>query len=129
MRGATPRYADLRKPQSNIIDVVTMLRIVFHSYSGACPEIGKGGGRNLKPSVFRPKSSEEQKKVNTSAYVQFSGPKSSEEQKKVITSSQCPLCVHHHYTTKILCICLRGGAAVAVLPPEHVPDVVVDKYR
>ena len=32
-----------------------------------------GGGRNLKPFVFRPKSSEEQKnKVNTSADVQFS---------------------------------------------------------
>ena len=38
------------------------------------------GGRNLKPSVF----------------------------KKVITPSDCPSYVHHLYTTKVLCICLRG---------------------
>ena len=43
---------------------------------------GGGGGRNLKPSVFRPKSSEEQKKVNTFADVQFSDSKSNKEQKK-----------------------------------------------
>ena len=39
---------------------------------GRAQEFERGGGRNLKPSVFRPKSSEEQKKkVNTSADVQF----------------------------------------------------------
>ena len=50
-----------------------------------------GGGRNLKPSVFRSKSSE--------------------EQKKVITSSDCPLYVYHLCTSKVLCICLRGEGA------------------
>ena len=93
--------------------------------AGAYPGISKGGGRNLKPSVFRPKASEEQKKkVNTSADVQFSGPKSSEEQKeekkRVITPSDCPLYVYHLYTTKVLCICLRGVAAPAP-PPLDTP--------
>ena len=37
--------------------------------SGACPGIRRGG-HNLKPFVFRPKSSEEQKKVSTSARYQ-----------------------------------------------------------
>ena len=46
----------------------------------------EGGGRNLKPPIFRPKSSEEQK--NPSADVQFSGPKSSEEQKNTSADVQ-----------------------------------------
>ena len=55
----------------------------------------KGGRRNLKPSVFRPKSSEEQKKVNTSANVQFSAQSQAKSKKK----SSRPEIVLHTYIT------------------------------
>ena len=36
-------------------------------------------------------------------------PKSSEGQKKIFTPSDCPLYVYHFYTTKVLYICFRRG--------------------
>ena len=81
----------------------------------------RGERRNLKPSVFRPKSSEEQKRKGQHVRrCPIFRPKSSEEQKKVFTPSDCPLYVYHLYTTKALCICLRGR--VPASPPGYAPD-------
>ena len=59
----------------------------------------KGEGRNLKPSVFSPKSSEEQKKGGHHTLRLFF--------------------IYRFYTTKVLCICLRGGA-----PPGYAPEYI-----
>ena len=55
-------------------------------------ERGGGGGCNLKPSVFRPKSSKEQKKRSTRSQMSNVPPKVKKRaKKKVIKPSDCPL--------------------------------------
>ena len=49
---------------------------------GRAQKFERGRRPNLKASVFRPKSNEEQKKVNTSADVQIFRPKSRAKKKK-----------------------------------------------
>ena len=44
--------------------------------------------------------------------------KSSEEKKKGLYASDCPLYIYHLYTTKVLCLYLRGGGAT---DPGHLP--------
>ena len=70
------------------------------------------GSLNAITSVFRPKSSEMQKRSSRPQMSDFP-PKVI---KKVFTPSDCPFYVYHICTTKVSYICLRGGAAPA-LPP------------
>ena len=113
----------------------------FESFSRLCPKLKcllntlitqmniergvprnlKRGGGNLKPSVFRPKSSEEQKERPTRPQMSnFPAQSQLKSKKKVITLSDCPLYVYYLYTTKVLCICLPGGGGRP--SSEYAPD-------
>ena len=109
----------------------------------------KGRGRNLKPSVFRPKLREEQKKVNrlnTSADVQFSAQNQvkskktgstrpqmsnfparsqvkSKIKKKVIKPSDRPLKSPLHHESFVH---LSAGGGLSAPPPGCVPGKGVD---
>ena len=103
-------------------DIVYFSTYIFAMGSGYF----RGVPRNLKRgATVKSRSFSSHSQVKSKKKVQhvrrypIFRPKSSEQQKKVITPSDCPLYVYHFYTTKVLCICLRGEAATPLDTPLY----------